>query len=329
MGNNTTKQSFGGHPDSRDSYQQFYESLKEENKDQIDLNSLDPYKVLNVSKHFTWNELKTAYKNAALKTHPDKEGGNKIVFDFVTSCFQNLAQEYKARSSNKNHSDLKKDATNYFDKMTSGDIPHPASVMQHNANEPFDKRFNKAFDDCKYHDEEVEYGYGNIMADSSGNREEISIDNVFTKGKVDNSTFNEIFNKNVPVSKSVIKYKEPEALLMAKNLQFTEIGSKRPDDYSSSENKSLAYTDYMVAYNGMRLANPDDIKLRKEFKSVKEYQKYRESKAKKVLTDKEKRQIEKDKLREEEMEFERQERIRTQNIAIQKAHEKANRLLIR
>jgi hypothetical protein len=168
------------------------------------------------------------------------------------------------------------------------------------------------------------------MVNSSGNREEISIDNVFTKGKVDNSTFNEIFNKNVPVSKSVIKYKEPEALLMAKNLQFTEIGSKRPDDYSSgTEKSSLRYTDYMVAYSGERLANPDDIKNRKEFKSVKEYQKYRETKSKKELTSKEKQLLEKKKLQEEKEEFNRLERIKMQNAAIAQAHDKANRLMIR
>ena len=327
MGNNSAKHI--NVTQSNGSYQQFYDSLSETNKNEIDLNSLDPYKVLNVPKDFTWNQLKSAYRNAALKTHPDKTGGNKLIFDYVTSCFQNLAQEYNARVSNKTHSDLKQGANDYFEKMVSNDIPHPSSVIQPDTNEPFNKKFNKAFDDCKYYDEEVEYGYGNIMANSSGSREDISIDNVFKKGKVDNSTFNDVFNKNVPVTKSVVKYKEPEALIMAKQLQFTEIGSKRPDDYSSTDNKSLAYTDYMVAYNGMRLANPEDIKLRKEFKSVKEYTKYRESKAKKELTDKEKKYLEKEKLKEEQMEFERQERIKSQNIAIQKAHDKANQLLIR
>lgn len=323
MGNTSGKQQ---------SYQQYYDTMNAtgeiNNSQDIELSGLDPYKVLNVPKNFTWEQLKKGYKQAALKTHPDKDGGNKVIFDFVTSCFETLAEEYNGRVSNKKHSDLKNDAKIYFDKMVNNDLPHPSSLVDHN--EPFNQRFNKVFDDCKYRDEEIEYGYGGMMANSSDKREDISIKNVFQSSKINNTTFNEAFNKNVPVSKSVVKYKEPEAMLMAKNLQFTEIGSKRPDDYSSgTEKSSLQYTDYMVAYSGQRLANPDDIKNRKEFKSVKEYQKYRETKSKKQLTDKEKLLIEKKKIQEEKDEFNRLERIKIQNAAIAQAHEKANRLMIR
>lgn len=312
MGNSSTKQ--------------YYESIQanQQTCQQIDLNSLDPYKVLNVSKNFTWEELKQGYKEAAMKTHPDK-GGNKIIFDFVTSCFKTLAKEYKAKHSNKTHQDLKQESQQYFEKIVNNNIPHPSDIK-----EPFEKRFNKAFDECRYHDEEIEYGYGEIMAKSSKNREDFKIDNVFNKEKVDNSTFNQLFNKSVPVSKEIVKYKEPEALPMAKQLQFTEIGAKRPDDYSSAPEKksSLTYTDYMKAHNGMRLINPDEIN-RKNFKSVEEYEKYRDSKIKKSLTEKERKQIEKQKELEEQKEFERLERLKQQELAIQRAHEKANRLLIK
>ena len=250
---------------------------------------------------------------------------NKVIFDFVTSCFKTLAKEYKAKHSNKTHQDLKQESQQYFEKIVNNNIPHPSDIK-----EPFEKRFNKAFDECRYHDEEIEYGYGEVMAKSSKNREDFKIDNVFNKEKVDNSTFNQLFNKSVPVSKEIVKYKEPEALPMAKQLQFTEIGAKRPDDYSSAPEKksSLTYTDYMKAHNGMRLINPDEIN-RKDFKSVEEYEKYRDSKIKKGLTEKERRHIEKQKEYEEQKEFERLERLKQQEIAIQKAHEKANRLLIK
>lgn len=315
MGNTSTKYQ---------SYQQYYEK---NNIDGIDLNSLDPYKVLNVPKNFTWEQLKDGYKNAAIKTHPDKKGGNKIIFDFVTNCFTTLAEEYKARQTDKSHQDLKKDSKEYFDKILNNNTVHPSEVML-DINQPFEKRFNKIFDDCKYVDEDIEYGYGNIMSQSLKTREEINIDNVFDKEKVDNTTFNELFDKKVPVSKSIVKYKEPEPLLMAKQLQFTEIGSKRPDDYSSGvEKKSLAYTDYMKAHDGNRLADPND--RRKEFKSIKEYEKYRDGIIKKGLSDKEKKYIEKKRELEEQKEFERQERIRQHAILIQKAHEKANRLFLK
>lgn len=312
MGNNSTKQN----------YQQYYNNIQQ-NTNQVDLNSLDPYKVLNVPKNFTWEQLKEAYKEAAMKTHPDK-GGNKVIFDFVTSCFKTLAKEYKAKNANRNHHELKQESQQYFEKIVNTNIPHPSDV-----NEPFEKKFNKAFDECKYHDEEIEYGYGEMMSKSEKTREDIPIENVFNKQKVDNGTFNELFNKKVPVSKEIIKYKEPEPLPMAKQLQFTEIGNKRPDDYSSGvEQKNLTYTDYMKAHNGMRLINPEQVN-RKDFKSVEDYEKYRDNKIKKGLTEKEKRYIEKQKELEEQKEFERLERLKQQEIAIQRAHEKATRLLIK
>jgi curved DNA-binding protein CbpA len=319
MGNTSVKQHV---------YQQYYENMQQ-NQQQIDLTSLDPYKVLNVSKNFTWEQLKDAYKQAAIKTHPDKPGGNKVVFDFVTSCFKTLAEEYKMKHSNKSYVEMKQESSQYFEKMVNTNAQHPSQQLSSASDEPFEKRFNKVFDDCKYQDEEIEYGYGSMMTQSTGKREDISIENVFNKDKVDNKTFNQLFDKKVPVSKEIIKYKEPEALPMAKNLQFTEIGSKRPDDYSSDTTKnSLAYADYMKAYNGMRLANVDDIKSRKDFKTVQEYEKYRDKKVKQTLNEKERRYLDDQKKLEEQHEFERQERIRTQNLAIQKAHEKANRLML-
>jgi curved DNA-binding protein CbpA len=294
----------------------------------LDLSSLDPYKILNVPKNFTWQQLKDAYKQAAFKTHPDKEGGNKLAFDFVTNCFKTLAEEYKGRSSDKTHHDLKKDSNEYFEKIVNNNVPHPAAVV--GGNEPFQKRFNKAFEECRYVDESLSHGYGEMMAKSTGVREDISVENVFaSKDKVDNSTFNEIFAKKVPVSKEIVKYKEPEPMLMAKALKFTEIGGKRPDDFSSSvENKSLVYTDYMKAHSGMRLADPDAIKGKKDFKSIEDYEKYREKKTNRGLTEKERKFIEEKKKKEEQEEFNRQERIRLQNLAIQRAHDKANRILL-
>jgi curved DNA-binding protein CbpA len=318
----------GGTSSKHEEYKEYYVKNNKENISNVDLNSLDPYKVLGVSKNFTWNELKVAYKNAAVSTHPDKKGGNKVVFEFVTNCFKSLANEYKNREANKSHTDLKKQSNEFFDKIIETNAEHPSHILS-NKDEPFETKFNNAFNDCKYHDDEYEFGYGNIMEKSCPKRNDIEIKNIFNKDKVDNSTFNDIFNKNVPVSKEVIKYKEPEALMMAKQLKFTEIGALRSDDYSSSvENKGLGYTDYMKAYNGMRLINPDDIK-KKDFKSIQEYEKYSDSKIKRGLNSREKNLIEKKKNEEEKQEFERIERIKKQDIAIQQSHDRANRILLK
>ena len=305
--------------------QQMYQEYIKENKTKnIDLQSLDPYSVLNVPKNFTWEQLKVAYREAALKTHPDKEGGNKLIFDYVTQCFKTLATEYKSKTSLKTHIDLKKESIEHYNTSLE---KQQRPIIDHN--EPFEKKFNKLFEEFKYVDEEMEYGYGSVMSKSSQKREDININNVFKKEKVDNKTFNEQFNKSVPISKEIVKYKEPEPLPAAKNLQFTEIGGKRPDDYSSSvENRTLTYTDYMRAYSGEKLANPDDIKTRKDFKSVDEYEKYRDKKIKKTLTEKERRYMDELKEEEERREYERLERIKEQNNKIQKLYERTSQLLL-
>jgi len=323
MGNASAKQQ---------QYQQYYQDGQSIQNEKLDLASLDPYKVLNVPKNFTWQQLKDAYKQAAFKTHPDKEGGNKVVFDFVTTCFKTLAEEYKGRGSDKSHYDLKKDSTEFFDKIVNTNVPHPAaSVTDSRTNEPFQKRFNKTFEECRYVDESYSYGYGEMMERSSGAREDISVENVFNNSdKVNNATFNEVFTKNVPVAKrELVKYKEPEPTILAKALKFTEIGGKRPDDFSSGvENKTLVYADYMKAHSGMRLADPDSMKAQKDFKSIEDYEKYREKKTNRSLTEKERKYLDDKKKKQEQEEFDRQERIRHQNLAIQRAHEKANRLML-
>jgi len=103
MGNNSSRQY---------TYQQYYKAVIKKNPKYdfsiINLSSLDIYEVLEIPKNYTWEQLKTAYKLTALLTHPDKEGGNKIIFNFVTDCFKTLAEEYKNRDSNKSFIELKK-----------------------------------------------------------------------------------------------------------------------------------------------------------------------------------------------------------------------------
>ena len=56
-------------------YQQYYNAAQKSGviedidfKD-IDIDSINPYEVLNVSKNFTWNELKESYRKLAINTH--------------------------------------------------------------------------------------------------------------------------------------------------------------------------------------------------------------------------------------------------------------------
>lgn len=313
-------------------YQQYYAAMKQSGKKidltNVDIKDINPYEVFNLSKNFTWDELKESYKELALSTHPDKNGGDNQLFNIVTTCFKKMAQDYKNRDNDKPHHELKQQSKQYYN---SNDIDNRLKDAFLGGNKKISNdMFNKTFEKCKIDDDENDFGYGNIMDKSSKIRDDIKINKLFTKDKVDNNTFNDIFNKNVPVAKSsIVKYKEPEPLVLAKSMQFTELGGKRPDDYSSSvEQRSLAYTDYMRAYDGNRFIDEDIIKNRKEFKSVKEYEKYRDNKVKRELSTKEKKYMEQKTLKEEQEELNRLERVKKHDIMAEKAFEKANRLFL-
>jgi curved DNA-binding protein CbpA len=323
-------------------YQQYYEAMKKSgNTANIDLKNInmeniDPYEVFSISKNFTWNELKETYRKLAINTHPDKPGGNKEVFNIITYCFEKLAREYKKRESDLSHIELKKQSMDYFDKIVNDKMPHPSIVNINrdggDSAELFSQKFNRNFEKCKVYDDEIEFGYGNNMEESSKIREDIKIEKVINKKKIDNKSFNDIFNSRVPINKQLVKYKEPEPLLLAKSLQFTELGNKRPDDYSSSsvkKNNSLSYSDYMKAHEGGRLVDPSIIKDMKEFKSVEEYEVYRDNKANTELSAKELKRQEIKKIREEKEEQMRLERLNKYDKNIELSYEKANRLFLR
>jgi len=115
-------------------------------------------------------------------------------------------------------------------------------------------------------------------------------------------------------------------------MNYTEIGGKKPDDYSSSVEKSgknnLIYSDYKIAHSNTRLVDEDSCTL-KNFKDVEEYQLYRNSKFNKALTDKEKKYFELKKQREEREEYERLERIKQTDAKIRMNNEKASRLFLK
>ncbi len=327
MGNNNSTRQY--------TYQQYYKAVIKQNKDydfsKINLNLLDPYEVLEVPKNFTWEQLKIAYKSTALLTHPDKEGGNRIIFNFVTDCFKLLAEEYKARNENKSHLELKKQAKEYYSNQNTEDIiPTPIT------GENFNEKFNKKFEMCRVVDEETDFGYGDIMTESSNNREDLSeiTSNLFKKDKFDNQSFNSIFVKHTPPPQKtqIIKYKDPEPMVLAKTMNYTEIGGKKPDDYSSSVEKSsknnLIYSDYKIAHSNTRLVDDDEFSI-KNFKNVEEYQLYRNKKFNKALTDKEKKYFELKKLKEEKEEYERLERIKQHDAKILMNNEKASRLFLK
>jgi curved DNA-binding protein CbpA len=68
---------------------------------------MDPYKVLNIPKNFTLEQLREQYKKMALQVHPDK-GGSAELFEIVTSCYKKLLR-HQERKIEKDFMELKKE----------------------------------------------------------------------------------------------------------------------------------------------------------------------------------------------------------------------------
>lgn len=309
MGNSTSR---------TQTYQQYYEALQRKQHIQLPTD-LSPYDILGVTKNFNWEELKEAYKRQARLVHPDK-GGSEQLFNVVTDAFKKLAHEYKLRQQDKQHYELKQNYQHEQPQTT-----YRPNVIQ---DENFNDKFNRLFDENKFDDEEESKGYGHMMAPSSKTREDIDIPQVMTK--FSKSKFNELFDKQVPVGKDIIIYKEPEPLVLAKKLQFTEIG-ETTDDFSTDATKKtgLHYTDYMKAHTTSRLVDPRSVQERKTYKSIEEFESDRAARTQQKLSEEELRYQKEMQMKKERDEERRLKRVIEKDERIDKHYQNTSQLFLR
>ena len=322
-------------------YDKYYEALQNPNQGS---QHIDPYDVLGLQRNFTWDELREAYRRTARWVHPDK-GGNTQMFNIVTDCFKKLAIEFKTRYADRPHHELKREAEAHYAQnphvpTQNGIQPmstqHPLFSQTKNetrdeSNKNFQERFNRFFDDNKFDDEETDAGYGSMMVKSSKVREEISIPQLL-KGKVSADRFNSAFDEHtMPSSKEVIVHREPDAMQLAKTLQFTEIGGDRPDDFThvpQSARQGLAYTDYKVATTVNRLVDPRAVKKRKDYKNVEEFEVHRAAATETPATEEEIAWQAQKKRDEEDREERRLARMREKDSRISVHYESVSRGMI-
>lgn len=311
-------------------YEQYYESLKRTDPSSAQsLNvsemGLNPYDVLGVRKNFDFDELKDAYRRIAKIVHPDK-GGSQHLFQMVTECFRTLAQEYKMRTADRPHHELKKEAQQYYQNRPA----QPTQFRTPRADENFNDRFNRAFEENKFEDEN-DIGYGSMMAPSSKNRDDIEIPRMLRK--YDANSFHTMFDKvTLDASKEVVVYREPEALPLARKMQYTELGGDRPDDFSSTaegkERGNLQYTDFKKAHTMTRLVDPRAVQQRKEYKNVEQYEAARANTLKKPETPEEIAWRMQKERAEQEQEQRRLDRLRQRDNMISLHHDKVNRAML-
>lgn len=308
----------------RNTYDNYYNALHQNRS--IDMSQISPYDVLGVANDFTWDDLVKAYRKTALKVHPDK-GGSEMLFNVATTAFKTLAKEYKRRQVEKPHEELKKDFKD-FENSSEQKAFVPPPILQEKGGGAFNSKFNKFFQENKLEDDEDSRGYSHLMDKSSKERGDIHVPRIMKK--FDEAKFNSTFEKVVkPTSNEVIVYKEPEPLIIAKSLNFTELGVKTKE-FSTDPTKTniLQYTDYQKAHTTQRLIDPRAISKRKEYKNVTDYEAERQTITEKELDDKEIAYQKEIALYKEQEEEKRVRRVQARDAQANAHYEKINQLML-
>lgn len=312
-------------------YQEYYASMNASSsapKQDLTVQGYDPFKVFSIENRqtFTFDQLKTAYRQISMKVHPDR-GGSKEAFTVVTECFRVLAQELKNRQGAALPHEMRSEAQAFASQQSSSIA---MSQKQMNGQGDFNSRFNQAFEENRLEDEN-EHGYGHIMAPSSKSREDIDIPKSIKMGeKFNESKFNRVFErKTVPKGQEVVVYEEPEPLVLSKKLPFVELGQDKIGDYSTdpTQKAGLQYSDYMRAYTQQRLVDPRAVKERKEYKNISSFEADREKITERKFSPEEMERIERARIQKEEAEQKRVERLTDRDRRIAEHYSKTGHLL--
>lgn len=207
---------------------------------------MDPYKILDLPREFTLDQLRTRYKTIAVKVHPDKPGGSDYLFKLVTNAYKQLVREHDARSSDKPFYDLRKVSRTKQSADATSSTKSSFNI----------KHFNAMFDENKVPDT-AEQGYKEWMATNAPPTQGKK-----SSGKFNLDTFNTDFEKQ-PVAtngQSVVKYAEPAPMVSsASKVVCSELGIENVTDFSGDSQKGLAFSDYKLAHTTSRLVSNDMV----------------------------------------------------------------------
>jgi curved DNA-binding protein CbpA len=310
--------------------------------------NIDSLKLFNLDKNYTLDDLKTAYKRLAMKTHPDKPGGNVEQFQLVTKCYMSLLEKYKNRETDKNFNDLRVGSKNYIEdqnkynnntnttnsnsKNTSKTGSKSGSKSGSNSNLPtvekerFDaKLFNKIYEQNKLW-ESGDDGYGDWFQSEDADPPTEVFGKKFNLN-VFNTTFEDYKDKVTAENGAIQEYKDPQELVSC-STGFTDIDiyARKINDFSKAlptgkSKNDLAYTDLKTAYTSKgAFIDPNKVEY-KQYKSVDELKRDR-SNVRYDMSPEQMRDYELKKRREIEEEEARQDLIRQRDNVISNSFSK-------
>jgi curved DNA-binding protein CbpA len=307
----------------------------------LEKSNIDSLKLFNLDKNYTLDDLKSAYKKLAMKTHPDKPGGNVEQFQLVTKCYMSLLEKYKNRETDKNFNDLRVGSKSYIEDQNKTQNPYnntntnnkkSSNKNSSNKNLPIVEKdnfnvkiFNKIYEQNKLW-ESGDDGYGDWFKSEDGDAPSEVFGNKFNLN-IFNSTFEDYKDKITVENGSIQEYKEPQELISC-TTGFTDIDiyARKINDFSKAlpigkTKNDLAYTDLKTAYTSKgAFIDPNKVEYKK-YNSVDDLKRDR-SNIRYDMTPEQMRDYEMKKKREIEEEERRQDLIRQRDTVISTSYSK-------
>ena len=267
--------------------------------------------------------LKSSYKKAALKNHPDK-GGSEKAFERVTRAYAYLSEILKRIHGGRKET-VNVDAPNVLKDSRSKDSNQWKQVepVRLNPKKLDIDAFNKMFEQTRIPDPE-EDGYGDWLRDEKEGSKAATFSGKFNRD-VFNQAFEEEAKKNGANSNFIVT--QPESLMMAPNLGI-EIGRGKPSSYTAPiMNKNMNFTDLKQAYTIESNISQQVASVRVDNRNFESYKDER-SKAPRPLNDSEMQDIQRGERLMAKKEEERRRRAAEEDISSTSYFERMKRLVL-
>lgn len=277
----------------------------------------------------TEEELKKAYKKAAVKVHPDK-GGTEEQFEAVTRSYAYLSEILKRMKGGREGSLKTVEAPGYLKSARTTDAEDwkQAEPVRLNADKLDLNAFNKLFEDTRI-PEPDEDGYGDWLTSADGSSSSSSEQTPKFSGKFNRDVFHQMFDDDVKKQKkennSIIH--TPQELYLATR-HGVELGRGKPSDFTTAANDSgLKYTDLRAAYTSENTFSGQIRDVKVEERNLASYQESRK-RAPDPLKDHELEAISYAERQIEDREKQRQFRAAQEGIQAQDYHDRMRQLVI-
>lgn len=270
----------------------------------------------------TEEQLKVAYKRAAIRVHPDK-GGTEQQFEAVTRAYAYLAEILqRIRGVRKTTGSVEAPAAIAEGRTTDAkrfEQVQPVRIDPKNVNM---NQFNQMFEQTRLPDPDSD-GYGDWL---KGQEEEVAGPKFSGKFNRDvfMRTFEEESRRKAATTQVMV---HPEMMALNSSAHGVALGRDKPTTFTAPANASLKYTDLRDAYTVENTISPHVANVRIEERNLKEYQSQYKSGPSKMSAD-ELMQMDEETTRRAAADKMQQRRIAEEGMAAQAYFEKMKQLVL-